>query len=94
MSRQRFMYGVHVIAESLNSFTAIVFTLLLHMFPFPYVAAEVHVMGSCKVDLNRLPTTGYLGGSLNSFTATPSALMLHRFLFPYVPAEVQVMGSC
>ena len=63
MLRQRFTYRVHVIAESLNSFTAIVFTLLLHMFPFPYVAAEVHVMGSCKVSLNHLPTTGYLGRS-------------------------------
>ena len=107
MSRQRFTYGVHVIAESLNSFTAIVSILLLHLFPFPYVAAEVHVMGSYKVDLNRLPTTGYLGESLNSFTATASTLLLNLFMFSYVEflqcshevklyvaVEVHVRGSC
>ena len=84
MLRQRFTYGVHVIAELLNSFTAIISTLLLHMFPFPYVAGEVHVMGSCKVDLNCLPTTGYLGGSLNSFTATASTFLLNPFMSSYV----------
>ena len=46
-----------------------------------YVAAEVHVQGSCKVDLNRLPTTGYLGGLLNSFTDTASTLLLNPFMF-------------
>ncbi len=84
MSRQRFTYGVHVVAESLNSFTAIVSTLLPHLFPFLYVAAKVHVMGSCKVYLNRLPTSGYLGRSLNSFTATASTLLLNPFMFLYV----------
>ena len=62
-----------------------------------YVTAEVHVQGSCKVDLNRLPTTGYLGGLLNSFIATASSLLFHPFLFPflflYVVAEVHIRGS-
>ena len=49
-----------------------------------YVTAEVHVQSSCKVDLNCLPTTGYLGGSLNSFTATASTLLLNPFMFSYV----------
>ena len=56
--------------------------------------ANVHIRGPHKVDLNRLPTTAYLGGYLNSFIVTASALLLHRFLIPYVAAEVHVMGSC
>ena len=68
----------------------------LHRYRFFITVSPVPVCpsrGSCKVDLNRLPTTGYLVGLLNSFTTTASTLLFHPFQFLYVTVEVHVRGS-
>ena len=77
------------IAEFLHGYR---FYITLSPVPVPFPVCRGR--GSCKFDLNRLPTTGYLGRLLNFFTASASTLLLHPFPFPfpfpYVVAEVHV----